>query len=97
MQSEAKLSFPINSFFFLLKMNYNVPQGSEEAYRESELWKDFNIIEMGMGIASPFEEAGEHGSVYDLQGRRMVNAPCSMFNELSKGIYIQNGKKVAVK
>ena len=55
-----------------------VPQGSEEAYRESELWKDFNIIEMGTGIASPFEEAGEHGSVYDLQGRRMVNAPCSM-------------------
>ena len=35
--------------------------------------------------------------VYDLSGRRMFNVQCSMFNELKKGVYIVNGKKVLVK
>ena len=38
-------------------------------------------------------------SVYDLQGRRMVNGECTMFNgqSLKKGLYIQNGKKLLVR
>jgi hypothetical protein len=35
--------------------------------------------------------------VYDLSGRRMFNVQCSTFNELKKGVYIVNGKKVLVK
>ena len=38
----------------------------------------------------------EKGAIYDLSGRK-VNSQSSMFNGLKKGIYIQNGKKVAVK
>ena len=84
-----------------------VPQGCEEAYRASDLWKDFNIMEMGTGIGEVKSEdpltlfRGNEkceDAVYDLSGRK-VNFQFSTFNSQfrKKGIYIQNGKKVAVK
>jgi hypothetical protein len=44
---------------------------------------------------TPSLSEGE-GAVYDLSGRKMVNAQWSMLNGLKKGIYIVNGKKVVV-
>lgn len=67
-----------------------VPKGCEEAYRASELWKDFNIIEMGTSIVSPLWGNNEGGDIFDLQGRKLLQTP-------RRGIYIQNGKKVSVK
>ena len=71
-----------------------VPEGCEEAYRAAELWKDFNIMEMGTGINEMRNEGVRRekytNEIYDLQGRQLPQAP-------QKGVYIQNGKKVAVK
>ena len=36
-------------------------------------------------------------AIYDLSGRKMFNAQCSMLNGLKKGLYIVNGKKTVVK
>ena len=46
---------------------------------------------------TPNPSPRERGAVYDLSGRKMFNLQCSMFNGLKNGIYIQNGRKVAVK
>lgn len=79
-----------------------VPKGCEEAYRASDLWKDFNIVEMEMGISEMKNErvkSEDYGdATYDLSGRK-VNSQFSTFNSQfrKKGLYIQNGKKVAVK
>ena len=71
-----------------------VPQGCEEAYRASDLWKDFNIMEMGTGISEVKSEKYDD-AIYDLSGRK-VNFQFSTFNSQfrKKGLYIQNGKKV---
>ena len=71
-----------------------VPKGCEEAYRASDLWKDFNIIEMGTGISEVKKEGVKSekydDSIYDLQGRRLSGKP-------TKGLYIQNGVKRVIK
>ena len=41
-------------------------------------------------------KADTSNAIYDLSGRK-VNSQSSIFNGLKKGIYIQNGKKVALK
>ena len=46
---------------------------------------------------TPNPSPRERGAVYDLSGRKMFNVQSSMFNGLKNGIYIQNGRKVAVK
>ena len=89
-----------------------VPQGCEEAYRSSELWKDFNIVEMGTGIDevkseisfTPNSSLREGGAIYDLSGRKVSSQSSyslptreAQGGSLRKGLYIQNGKKVAVK
>ena len=78
-----------------------VPNGCEEAYRASDLWKDFNIMEMGTGISevksekslTPNPSPRERGAIYDISGCK-ISSQSSMLNGLKKGIYIQNGKKV---
>ena len=76
-----------------------VPKGCEEAYRAAELWKDFNIMEMGTGINEMENDRVKSekydNTLYDLQGRK-VDFQFSTFNSQfrKKGIYIQNGKKV---
>ena len=47
-----------------------VPKGCEEAYRASDLWKDFNIIEMGTGIDEVKSEKYDD-AIYDLSGRKV--------------------------
>ena len=81
-------------FFMMLTSRIYVPQGCEEAYRASDLWKDFNIIEMGTGINEVKSEKYDD-AIYDLSGRK-VDFQFSTFNSQlkRKGIYIQNGKKV---
>ena len=79
-----------------------VPKGCEEAYRAAELWKDFNIIEMGTGISEmkndrvKSEDYGD--ATYDLSGHK-VDFQFSTFNSQlkKKGIYIQNGVKRVIK
>jgi hypothetical protein len=83
-----------------------VPQGCEEAYRAAELWKDFNIIEMGTGISEMQNERVKSekydNAIYDLQGRKVIGAEANsslftLHSSLKKGLYIVNGRKIAVK
>ena len=66
-----------------------VPKGCEEAYRASDLWKDFQVMEIGTGI-NKMKSDRFIDTIYDLDGRKLPQAP-------QKGIFIQNGRKVAVK
>ena len=74
-----------------------VPKGCEEAYRNAEEWQNFNIIEKGTGIDEVKSEKYDD-AIYDLSGRK-VDFQFSTFNSQfrKKGLYIQNGKKVALK
>ena len=97
------LERPGGVFYGVNKQNCKlyVPKGCEEAYRASDLWKDFNIVEMEMGISEMNNKRVKsekyNDAVYDLSGRKMFNVQSSMFNGLKKGLYIQNGRKVSVK
>ena len=90
--------YPGDAFYQVDKQNCKlyVPKGCVEAYRAAELWKDFNIIEMGTGISEMENDrvkSEKYDAIYDLQGRKIANGQQPM----SKGLYIVNGKKVAVK
>lgn len=90
--------YPGDAFYQVDKQNCKlyVPKGCEEAYRAADLWKDFNIIEMGTGISEMENDrvkSEKYDAIYDLQGRKIANGQQPM----SKGLYIVNGKKVAVK
>lgn len=69
-----------------------VPKGTREQYMATEGWKNFaNIVEGDVtAIPSVHPESENDGTVYDLNGRR-VKTPTT------KGIYIQNGKKVVIR
>lgn len=70
-----------------------VPVGTKERYMAAEGWKNFQTIEereMPTGINATHVLNRSNDSYYDLQGRRLTDKP-------SKGVYIQNGKKVVIK
>ena len=83
----------------------HVPPASLEAYKATAPWSDFkNIVpltdeETGIPeVKQIAEKKGKEGIVYDLSGRRVANS--SEFqgsSKLTKGVYIQGGKKVVVK
>jgi hypothetical protein len=74
-----------------------VPNGSVDAYKAAEVWKEFQIIK-------PISETGINGvvydgvsfDVYDLQGRK-VRQNVTTLKGLPSGIYIVNGKKIAIR
>ena len=93
----SKITVPTDIPSFLFNNYYKnvtlyVPEGTKEAYRGCEGWKEFLTIIEGdaTGIESNYgsvqtTEASD-SPVYDLQGRRLTGKP-------QKGIYIQNGRK----
>ena len=72
------------------KVTLRVPAGTKSKYEATAGWNQFFIIEefLPTNITSPTND--RNISYYDLSGR-MVRS------QLRKGIYIQNGKKVAVR
>ena len=70
-----------------------VPEGSEEAYRNMPVWKDFTIISdvtMETGIDNLPSPITQHPSpIFALSGKRLEKA--------SKGVNIINGKKYILK
>ena len=70
-----------------------VPEGSEEAYRNMPVWKDFTIISdatMETGIDNLPSPIAQHPSpIFALSGKRL--------NKASKGVNIINGKKYILK
>jgi hypothetical protein len=74
-----------------------VPDGSVDAYKAADVWKEFKIIK-------PISSTGISGlvidgipfDVYDLQGRK-VRQNVTTLKGLPSGIYIVNGRKVSVR
>ena len=77
--------YPGDAFYQVDKQNCKlyVPKGCEEAYRAADLWKDFNIIEMGTGISEMENDRVKNekydDAIYDLQGRK-INSQLSTVN-----------------
>ena len=71
-----------------------VPRAAVGEYETAEEWKTFtNIIGIDTGIENIAGDIRIHTLIYDING---VVMDCD-FNELPKGVYIQNGKKFVVK
>ena len=72
-----------------------VPEGAVEAYRNSEwnMFRNIRSIEEPTGVKTIESQPSDryHSAVYDMQGRR-VNR-----NNLQKGLYIVDGKKVMMR
>ena len=76
-----------------------VPDGSVDLYKEAPVWSDFkHIVPISTltGINGINVTEGEPFDVYNLQGRK-VKSKATDLRGLPRGIYIINGKKVAVK
>ena len=76
-----------------------VPDGSVDLYKEAPVWSDFkHIVPISTltGISGVNVTEGEPFDVYNLQGRK-VKSRATDLRGLPRGIYIINGKKVAVK
>ncbi len=56
-----------------------------------EYWDELKYVlrDYETGIASPLVET-EEGAIFDLQGRKLQGKP-------TRGIYIENGKKILIK
>ena len=82
----------INKWNCVLK----VPIGSVSAYQMADQWKDFFFIEEVATDISPTNlDLHQPKIVYDLKGRR-VNITGDNMHELTKGIYILNGRKLLI-
>lgn len=69
----------------------NVPEGCVEAYQNASGWGEFvNITDGTTGIHAITAD-GKIGNIYDLQGRKVTDS------QLSRGVYIMNGRKYVVK
>ena len=78
-----------------------VPAGSKAAYEAAEGWKNFKeIVEFAswdeimktLKVEGPSLTDDKANVIYDLNGRQL-----SASENLSKGIYIMNGRKIVVK
>lgn len=74
-----------------------VPDGSVEAYKAADVWKEFkNIKPISTASIRDLIINGMPFDVYDLQGRK-VRQNVTTLKGLPSGIYIVNGKKVSVR
>jgi hypothetical protein len=75
-----------------------VPEGSEEAYRNADVWKNFSNIVSTAGVDDISIVEETTGNVYNMFGIIVArNATSDTIAKLPKGIYVVNGKKVLVK
>ena len=63
-----------------------VPEGSEAAYRNAEVWKEFKNIATPTAVKDNIVDSQDSSPVYDLNGVKLKNVP-------QRGIYIKGGKK----
>lgn len=71
--------------------------GTKTTLALSDLSKMFFSNTSGIQQMESSESKMEDSSVYDLQGRKIVNRNSVNCNSLPKGIYIVGGRKVVVK
>ena len=76
-----------------------VPKNSVDAYKKTDEWKDFFLIEgTTTGIINNIYNKIDNVDVYTIDGiKRLSKASVNEINALPKGIYIINGKKIIIK
>ena len=62
-----------------------VPEGSEQAYRNAEVWKEFKNIATPTSLRTTIVDSQEDERIYDLRG---------IEKQSEKGLVIKNGIKV---
>ena len=78
----------------------HVPAGSVSLYKSTAPWSCFgNIVAISDGGTSIKAYSGNKplSPIYDLSGRKIDSSLFTLHSSLKRGLYIQNGKKVAVK
>lgn len=77
----------------------HVPQGCKNIYAQTSYWENFfNIIDdMPTGINSRVENGFDRQGINIIYTLNGVKLPTTNVSDLPKGIYIVNGKKIAVK
>ena len=88
----------------MFNCNLQVPEGSENAYQTANQWRDFFHIEGVNDVHRLFYDGADADGqmsvdVYTIDGTlvgRGMNA-ATVANELPKGLYVINGKKVLIK
>ena len=76
-----------------------VPKNSVDAYKKTDEWKDFFLIEgTTTGIINNIYNKIDNVDVYTIDGiKRLSKANVNEINALPKGVYIINGKKIVIK
>ena len=76
-----------------------VPKNSVDAYKKTDEWKDFFLIEgTTTGIINNIYNKTENADVYTIDGVKCLSkANVNEINALPKGVYIINGKKIIIK
>ena len=75
-----------------------VPQNSIDAYKKANSWNKFFLIEGTTGIINNIYNKTENVDVYTIDGiKRLSKANVNEINDLPKGVYIVNGKKIVIK
>ena len=76
-----------------------VPKNSLDAYKQAYQWEDFSLIEGSTtGITNTVYNKAGLADVYTIDGtKRLSKASTDEINDLPKGVYIVNGKKIIIK
>jgi hypothetical protein len=74
-----------------------VPEASIEKYKADEIWGKFkNIRSQTSGINDIRLDEDKTNDVYNLQGQKVLRQ-ASNIEQLPKGVYVVNGKKIIKK
>lgn len=73
-----------------------VPNESIELYRSADIWKNFFNINAISGIDQIIEDSNRSIEVYDLKGVKLKITTSKELQQLPRGIYIVNNRKVLI-
>ena len=80
------------------KATLNVPEGCAEKYKAANVWKEFTNISI-LGASTGIKQIDSSASsacIYDINGTR-IGKYCDDINNLKRGIYIIDSKKVYIR
>lgn len=85
---------------YIIRPEVGTLQASSYFYMSPELWYDDShvyVIGAATGITSPQAAKPQTVTVYNLQGMKVATVGSDQTSSLPRGVYIVNGRKIAVK
>lgn len=85
---------------YIIRPEVGTLQASSYYYMSPELWYDDShvyVIGAATGITAPQAGKPQTVTVYNLQGMKVATVGADQISSLPRGIYIVNGRKIAVK